>query len=1421
MTLVEPIPHLAYGFGRGKAPETERPGVAETIEASMFYNPVIAGIEYLQRDTFEPEADFNPVEYGKKNELWNDHYTKLGVAKSSKEFDAIAGRIREEQLNRSVLDAAGGWGLTAEIISGSLSPTMAIPLVGQAKGLKGVAQVLAYAGAAASVDEVALLATRETYTGEEAALGIAAGTVLGGALGGAAKYMGARARARAEADLMAPSKGMGSLQDKGAIHYTVGKGSATEEAELFPKPSKMSPAERDALDADELKLLEDIETGKIELVDGRLEVKPPRTDDASLSAAGRGPAQYIDSPNVTSRVLNKYLGKLNPITRGATQSWSPAARRFTLQASDAGLRGDANADFIPHASEGTIEARTREYESFTGQFTQELDDAFSRYIKGDQLPDTELQGAVGARFQSMLKQTPGKMSQEEFNNEVFMVAQTGAQASDPNIAKAAKAWHKFAKNFVDYAEEAHEFRRMEGDTVGPLFDPEGNLGPDAVNFVSHVFSDTKIEQDPVGFLDMLTNNAEAVSRASFTKDYAKFDKRRAKLQKRAEILNMTPAQSRQGYTDLQERIEAVVTSDEYVAYDRERLRLQREIREEKAGTPSGEYNPRVEELQDELKALRESTDDLQTMLKEVADLKAEQRLYNQSLGRFEDARADLIQKAEKLEEQDLNALERVLNAGGRLSRALDKVSDRTLDKQLGAMWKALAKSMKSVELQDTRIQNLYGKKKEMSADEKFQAYQKSMVFSERRARADAKASEVMAKIEGAEKLDRQGQRDLLRAVQDLNNVRIRDLNARRALREDKLLSQAAELTEESIEELRVRAGAELEELEENFDAKWRERGAEDLDLNEGSASFSSHARETAEELAEKIKGMNNPIAGLEILGGKRGPELARVLNIPLEVKAKYLETDLERVARIYAKKMAPDIELYRATGSVNASKVFRDMREDFRRLRTRVSESDIRPKNRGEYQDWIDGKPVDLNAIETIPYPEDQKAKAVNRLLKAQKDTETDLNVIVTRLRDQRGVTSNPDGIMFRMGRAAKDLNVARYMGSVVPSSIPDVGRPVMKFGFNKVLRNGWGQYAKGMERVKLTRAESRRIGVAWDPVMHNRVQQFMDIADDYGQRKTMGERGIGFVANKTGLVAGFDRWTAEMKQFSAAVVIGELSEGLAVAVGGKASKKADWYKRFLAEHGLDEQMARRIWDQHLLEGGSEVFEDGFRLPNTEGWTDVRAKRAYRAAVNRAVDSIIVTPGLDMPNWADENMAFSMLAQFKSFTFASTNRVVLSGAQQADMALVQGMAFSLALGTVSYYLWANSIGGSALEEANKFDPGQWADEAISRSGLLGIFAEPYEIAQRIPATQDLVTFANQRTTRRRATGLLGSALGPSYDLGEKVANIAVGLDDPTQSTLHQARLIGPWQNVFWLRRAIDAVEDTASGILQLPERRSE
>jgi hypothetical protein len=132
-----------------------------------------------------------------------------------------------------------------------------------------------------------------------------------------------------------------------------------------------------------------------------------------------------------------------------------------------------------------------------------------------------------------------------------------------------------------------------------------------------------------------------------------------------------------------------------------------------------------------------------------------------------------------------------------------------------------------------------------------------------------------------------------------------------------------------------------------------------------------------------------------------------------------------------------------------------------------------------------------------------------------------------------------------------------------------------------------------------------------------------------------------------------------------------------------------------------------------------------------------------------------------------------------------------------------------------------SRGGESLNEAHDADFGKWVDEAISRSGILGVLQMPWETAQKIPGLGDAVTFSGESTTNRRPVSLMGSVFGPTVDLAEKTAKIAQGIGEPTQSTVHDIRLISAYQNVFYLRQLFDMLEDTVSSTFNIPERRGQ
>jgi hypothetical protein len=231
-----------------------------------------------------------------------------------------------------------------------------------------------------------------------------------------------------------------------------------------------------------------------------------------------------------------------------------------------------------------------------------------------------------------------------------------------------------------------------------------------------------------------------------------------------------------------------------------------------------------------------------------------------------------------------------------------------------------------------------------------------------------------------------------------------------------------------------------------------------------------------------------------------------------------------------------------------------------------------------------------------------------------------------------------------------------------------------------------------------------------------------------------------------------------------------------------------------------------------------EYFSNGAALPNLDDWTDGEAFTAYAAAVQSEVNKLIVTPGLERPNWTDENMAYSMVAQFKSFTFASNTRMMMSGLQGNEPYLLQGIASGLAFGTIAYYLYALSVGGKTLERANQMDAQDWIYEAIDRSGLLGALSLGQRVGEQIPALNQYAMFGGEDKPFRRPTGMLGQIFGPSVGQMEKMAEFLKLLDSDNPSEAKKARKIlrqvfVPYQNHFLLGKLFDRAGETINSTL--------
>jgi hypothetical protein len=231
--------------------------------------------------------------------------------------------------------------------------------------------------------------------------------------------------------------------------------------------------------------------------------------------------------------------------------------------------------------------------------------------------------------------------------------------------------------------------------------------------------------------------------------------------------------------------------------------------------------------------------------------------------------------------------------------------------------------------------------------------------------------------------------------------------------------------------------------------------------------------------------------------------------------------------------------------------------------------------------------------------------------------------------------------------------------------------------------------------------------------------------------------------------------------------------------------------------------------------GGSGIIKDGVFLPNTEEWTDNVAREALRAAIVREVDNAIVTPGLEKPLWISTTLG-RVLGQFKSFGLSSTQRVLLANLQQRDAATLQGVIMMLALGGLSAHLK-----GVLRDDKKEWTPAQWAAESFDASGLGAILMEANNISEKVTrGTIGLSALTGKQISRYQSRNALGALAGPSFDLMGDAIQVtgAASSGEWTASDTHAVRKMAPMQNLFYLRKLFDKMEDGYDEAMGVPDK---
>lgn len=512
----------------------------------------------------------------------------------------------------------------------------------------------------------------------------------------------------------------------------------------------------------------------------------------------------------------------------------------------------------------------------------------------------------------------------------------------------------------------------------------------------------------------------------------------------------------------------------------------------------------------------------------------------------------------------------------------------------------------------------------------------------------------------------------------------------------------------------------------------------------------------------------------DIVSGPRGPLKERVLNIESRKIQDFLNTDIEEVLRAQVRTMSADVEMARKFGSV-------DLAEQIRKINDEAN-----AKIAGETTE-----------------------KGRQRIEASRKAAVRDLSGIRDRLRGQYALPSNPDSLVLRAGKIARNINYLRLLGGMTVSAIPDLGKIVFAHGLTSTFRDGFIPMVKNFKAFRLAAQEVKDAGTALDMVLDSRAMAMADITDDFGRHSGF-ERGLASLSTRFGVVSLMAPWNATLKQFTGLLTMTNILRSAERVSGGKGTARDI---RNLASSGIDADLAERITKQFGAHGDNQ---DGVLLAKAGDWTDREAREAFRAAVVREVDRAIVSPGQDKPLWMSTELG-KAVGQFKSFGISSMQKTMLTGLQQRDAATLNGVMLSLGLGAMTY--WARqSISGQPVSD----DPKQWAVEALDKSGLTGWLMDANNVAEK--ATRGRVGFSaitGKEVSRYASRNTTGAFLGPTADAVSDIFQVSGSIfaGDTTKSDLHKLRQLVPAQNLFYLRSLFDKVEAATGDALDLPDTR--
>jgi len=542
------------------------------------------------------------------------------------------------------------------------------------------------------------------------------------------------------------------------------------------------------------------------------------------------------------------------------------------------------------------------------------------------------------------------------------------------------------------------------------------------------------------------------------------------------------------------------------------------------------------------------------------------------------------------------------------------------------------------------------------------------------------------------------------------------------------------------------------------------------------------AEDIATAITNNLTGMGNGSAAdvYKALTEKGYGKLAeRILDIPDDILAPFLENDAAKVLSIYKRSVEPQLALKETMGHTDFKKYLDEVL---------VPEREVEKSK--------------LSARTNMDDPA-QVAKLNEALAAYDKNWKQDVAALEQLWKRVEGRATEPPTAEFAKkfhagARILRKVVGTASLGGTVIASIPDIGRIVMTHGLTPLMKN-WAARLTSKEFRDFSKETAARIGTAGELVMYKQSKLRRDLAAEGFDPELLHvepgriERAVDSFAERFQYWSGAMWWNDTPRQMAATLAEDRILRNAEKGWSAISQKE----REYLAVMGIDEKMLGKI------KTGGQVHDlKGFKATDLETWTDQEAARAVKLATLKDATTTINSPTAGtMPVWADNETA-KFLLQFKSFIFANYQQTLLVGLQRADAETLMGLSTMVGLG-MAVEATRRVMGGNDKD----YTAGELVFKGIDRSGVASIPQEVVnyaDLATRMTG-HTLNPYANARIQDPSLFDILGPTAG-YLQRGYKVIN-DVGKDG-SLSDKGQKSAVGllPYQNLWGFRPGLAALE---------------